>query len=92
MLRPLFFIKQGTFNLIPGTSEVLKIENFKDIIKTKLFYNSEIKDEINTISQLLKKNNFNQFRENAINAEISGGITIMLFGGPGTGKTELVRQ
>ena len=87
-----FFIEQGTFNLISRTSEVLKIENFNDIIKTKLFYNSENEVEINTISQLLKKKNFNRFRENAINAGIPVGITIILFIGPGTGKTEIVLQ
>lgn len=64
-----------------------------DKIKTiDLYYNEREAFEIKNFKKLLRESNYKKCLKKLKEKNLSPGITMMLFGFPGTGKTELVYQ
>lgn len=64
-----------------------------DQIKEKqLFYNNDESRQLDTITSLLKRENFDSLQERMEKKGYPIGVSILLYGGPGTGKTETVFQ
>lgn len=62
------------------------------IKETKLFYSSEIENEITRLEESLSEKNFMEIQNRLEEKGMAKGITIMLHGYSGTGKTETVYQ
>lgn len=69
--------------------QVQDVEKFK--LKT-LFYNKTDQQQIALIQQILSPDKQELFKKHLSENEQFSGITVMLSGGPGVGKTELVKQ
>ena len=64
-----------------------------DTIKQKeLFYSRENESEINRLTNALKDENLFNIQERLADKGYQKGITVLLYGAPGTGKTETVYQ
>lgn len=63
-----------------------------NIVYKKLFYPKNVKDELQTIRELLSEEKLHKFRNRIKSKALSNGLTILMHGKPGTGKTETVYQ
>lgn len=63
-----------------------------DINSKDLFYNEDIQAEISQISNLLETNRYNKLIEKLNSKNLPLSLNILLFGLPGTGKTETALQ
>jgi hypothetical protein len=64
-----------------------------DEIKTKaLFYNKKATDDVMLLREILKPANIKTFKQTMDKSGGCAGISVLLHGGPGTGKTELAKQ
>ena len=64
----------------------------RKIKEVKLFYSKEKETDINTLNELLAKDSLEQFFHKMEKRNLPSCLSILLSGGPGTGKTELVLQ
>ncbi len=77
---------------------IKKYENDTDIIKADslaakpLFYNSEEGRQIEQLSSLLENENFQSVQQRLTQSGMRKGFAALLYGAPGTGKTESVYQ
>ena len=71
--------------------ELGKIEN-KDIKVKELFYNPVNEKDIERLENLCKEETFQEMRKRLEEKNLPKGLTILLHGAPGTGKTETVMQ
>ncbi|MCR5188068.1 MAG: ATP-binding protein [Treponema sp.] len=71
------------------SKNMIKVE---DIKAKKLFYSSENQLEIDRLKDALKDKNFKKIQERLKEKNLPQGFTVILYGGPGTGKTESVMQ
>ena len=62
------------------------------IVAKNLFYNAEAEGEVARLRNLLHPDNLHGVHERMKERGMRGGFTILLYGGPGTGKTETVLQ
>jgi AAA+ superfamily predicted ATPase len=67
----------------------IKNENLQEAV---LFYESNINKQIITLESLLKPEPFKNLQTKMISNNMKPGVTILLHGSPGTGKTETVYQ
>ena len=58
----------------------------------KLFYNTSELQQLSTISKTMSAKAFSDIQSRLITNNMTPGITILLYGSPGTGKTETVYQ
>ena len=58
----------------------------------ELFYNPEDVVQMETLNRILEDNQFTALQERLKEKGMSAGLPILLYGGPGTGKTESVYQ
>ena len=63
-----------------------------DIVAKPLFYNDDIADEVERLRNLLQPEQMRSVLERMRERGLRGGFTCLLYGGPGTGKTETVLQ
>jgi len=83
-----------------GDDEYLYEKNFNEkaiiipeaINKKELFYNEENQNQINMIYNFLNENNLSNIQNGLKAKGFPTGICILLYGAPGTGKTESVYQ
>ena len=71
--------------------ELGKIDN-KDIKAKELFYNPVNEKDIERLENLCKEETFQEMRKRLEEKNLPKGLTILLHGAPGTGKTETVMQ
>jgi len=62
------------------------------IVSKKLFYSQENQNQINMLYSSLTKENLNNIQDGLKSRGFPTGICILLYGAPGTGKTESVYQ
>lgn len=62
------------------------------IAEQKLLYNSPVQKKCEELFRLLSSETFAAYENSMKKMQKNAGITILLSGGPGTGKTELARQ
>ena len=81
-----------------GLSLTAKVYKRKDIIEPKdimeknlIFHESELQ-QIDTLRKLLLAEPFEQMQERLKSKGLPSGVTVLLHGSPGTGKTEIARQ
>lgn len=81
--------------LINDDKSTIKKDNIilpSSIKNKKLFYNEDIKKEINQLENLLNNDKYNELIIKLKNKNLPLNLNILLFGHPGTGKTETVLQ
>lgn len=84
-LFPNFYISTNDCNcknLIPSTSFVEK----------EMFYSPVVEQDVNTLIQLLSKENFASIQGRLKERGFRQGFACLFYGSPGTGKTETVNQ
>lgn len=64
----------------------------KTLTDKSLFFTGDVKEQVNAIEKVLRQNSFRSYRRALRKNKLSSGITAILFGAPGTGKTEVVYQ
>lgn len=64
----------------------------KDIQTKSLFYNVQVRQQIEQLSSLLEAKKFNQIQQRLADAGMRRGFACLFYGDPGTGKTETVLQ
>ena len=64
----------------------------ESIFKKKLFYNSDEERQIDQLHHILCDQHFANIQKNMVDKGLPKGINILLYGAPGTGKTETVLQ
>ena len=62
------------------------------IPERKLFFSGKTEDEVNRLRQLLQDDQYRQVVARLKDKNMPTGLNILLYGTPGTGKTELVQQ
>ena len=81
-----------------GVKIKLQNENSKNLIianqipERKLFYKNEVKEQISMLSSILEEAPFNSIKDRLKQKNMPQGVTVLLHGSPGTGKTETVLQ
>lgn len=66
--------------------------SYKDIPERKLFFSGKTLDEVNRLRNLLQDEQYRQVVARLKEKNMPTGLNILLYGTPGTGKTELVQQ
>ena len=64
----------------------------EDIIYRPLFFDDEISNQVNTLTQLLSQERFEKIQTSLVEKGMRTGFTCLFYGDPGTGKTETVYQ
>ncbi|HAX93723.1 MAG TPA: hypothetical protein DCY25_07240 [Bacteroidales bacterium] len=78
--------------LLVAETERTGIIKAKSITRKKLFFNEGVAGQISSLEEVLKLSKFRTYRKELKRNKLSGGITAIFFGAPGTGKTEAVYQ
>jgi len=64
----------------------------ESIEKKELFYNPAEREKVTLLSDLLKRENLSGLQNRLKEKNMPKGVTVLLHGSPGTGKTETARQ
>lgn len=62
------------------------------IVEKELFFDESVTSELQMLKDLVNPVRFDQLAENLKKHGMTGSVSVLLHGAPGTGKTELVRQ
>lgn len=76
----------------PDESSLGRLVKHQDIVPKDLFYNPADQKNIDGIANLLKPDQYNRVQAELANSHMRGSVNILLYGAPGTGKTEGVLQ
>ena len=68
------------------------LRSHADILEKELFFNPTEREQVECISRLLSKNGLNNVKTRLTESGLRCGISCLLYGAPGTGKTETVLQ
>ncbi len=74
------------------SSELMQFQTFDKINHCELFYNDKEKELIQNLHQLINEDAYKEFVQKMDAEGMSSGLTVLLHGKPGTGKTETVFQ
>src|SRR5690606_8201813 len=64
----------------------------QELPKKELFYNPAEQSEMEVIQRMLQEKSFQQLQKNLQQKAMPTGMNVLLYGSPGTGKTESVHQ
>jgi hypothetical protein len=64
----------------------------ESIVEKELFFDSELSHQLGFLRKSLQNDNYLRLQERLIDKGMRGGIAVILYGEPGTGKTESVYQ
>ena len=78
--------------LLVAETENSGLISSKTIPEKKLFFSSNAGEKIASLTKALGVTKFRSYRRELKNNNLSGGVTAIFFGAPGTGKTEAVYQ
>ena len=78
-----------TANFRPVLSKLIQPET---VIEETLYYNPAEEKQIYLLKEALKEDAYQKIREGLLAEGLRAGFTLLLFGGPGTGKTASVKQ
>lgn len=84
----------GDTELLLSTSTVKELGRVKasEIVEKNLFYNKENVDDVDRLERLLEDEKYNEIRKRLEEKAMPKTLSILLYGAPGTGKTETVMQ
>jgi AAA+ superfamily predicted ATPase len=85
-------LKEIGFNLKNNKTKSESCLDFEDIPEKKLIFGEKENTQISTLQQLLIPKKLHETQNRLTKKNLPKGITILLHGFPGTGKTELVKQ
>lgn len=68
------------------------IISWKEIREKALFFPADLQEQLGLISRVVSRDGFPKARKGLAERGLRSGITVLLSGPPGTGKTEFVRQ
>lgn len=68
------------------------LRGYKTIVLKPLFYDAEVKDQVDRLNDLLTKKTFGEVCRRMSKYGMRQGFTCLFYGAPGTGKTETVLQ
>jgi hypothetical protein len=74
------------------TSGLCKLIKYDSIVEKNLIYNESEQQTISSVSEILKKEKFDEIVRRLEENKMRPGLTILLHGYPGTGKTETIYQ
>ncbi len=86
------FLKKYKLSLFGSKTKNDNVILPKDIALKKLYYNVFEKEQVKTLRTLMENKKFTQTQERLSEKKLPIGIAILLYGSPGTGKTETVKQ
>ena len=82
--------------LLKETNEVVsrhfKLIKHEDILEKEMYYNQEEKKSMSLLNQFLSDENYTSITKRLKENKMKPGVTVLLYGHPGTGKTESVYQ
>jgi SpoVK/Ycf46/Vps4 family AAA+-type ATPase len=81
--------RQSADNHLPSTLQRISAPT---ISKRNLFYNPAEAKQIELLERMLRPGAFKKYQRTSLAQGEAPGLTVLLAGGPGTGKTELARQ
>jgi len=73
----------------PKNGNILTPENIQ---RKELFFNEVDRVQLNMLYKLLEDSNTNRVKKRLLEKNLPTGVTVLLYGSPGTGKTETVYQ
>ncbi|MFN6037295.1 MAG: AAA family ATPase, partial [Bacteroidota bacterium] len=82
-----FLAKEDDFS-----SGLCKLIAYENITEKDLYYNESEQQSVNTVSEFLKTEKFEEIVKRLEENKMRSGLTILLHGYPGTGKTETIYQ
>ncbi len=91
-LDAVFGKEKSLLNLTPSDSDFHGLILAHNISERKLFYNNSEADAINRLIKVLGDKQFTEIQKKLIEEKMLPGMAILLYGSPGTGKTESVYQ
>jgi SpoVK/Ycf46/Vps4 family AAA+-type ATPase len=68
------------------------IIDYKTILSKTLFYNTQEREQVRSLTKLLDKEHFLEVQQRLLAAGMRKGFACIFYGAPGTGKTETVYQ
>lgn len=77
------------FSSIMGQTRILK---WTEIEEKRLFYNKEETERIQRLSMIAQENEYQRITSALKRHHLKVAVSAILYGGPGTGKTELAKQ
>lgn len=90
--KEMIFKGDNALYLHQATIKELGKINVEDIKAKELFYNPANAKDIERLENLCKEETFQEMRKRLEEKNLPKGLTILLHGAPGTGKTETVMQ
>ncbi len=86
-----FFIGMDVFceERLEGQKDLMKCD---DIVVKELFYNASEESQVSRLENLLEEKSFSDIQKRLEEMGMRRGFNIILYGGPGTGKTETTMQ
>ena len=90
--KSLSFLEEAGLKVIDLSFDKKDLIEPKDIKKKKLLFNEPEQKQYNLIESSLKQSEFKKIQARLVSKGLPKGLTVLLHGHPGTGKTETVLQ
>ncbi|MCZ2129708.1 MAG: ATP-binding protein, partial [Bacteroidia bacterium] len=85
-------MREGGLNILTGKVNRENILLAQKLITKPLYYPEKVASQVDQVAETLKEDNLDRIREKLSAKGMTKGISVLLHGAPGTGKTETVYQ